>query len=304
MMTVKTIRKQISGYILQVLFLTIVTTCNAFAASGDINWGGWEFSYNTDNSVGLELNNVQFKERKILHRASFPVMRVEYDNDACGPYADILWSQTFLPIDVSPPLDSCNGDSLCARTYQKDGNELLEIGVNAKLGEYEIYQSYIFSPDGYFDSFVFSRGLQCDTDHRHHAHWMFDFDIDGKDDDQILKNSGDLQISEFNDLKTDTSYWTIRDAETGLRVELIPGADDGFTDDFSQWDAVIRRWKAAETNLWLWGARGELGNFFNDSESIDREDLVFWYISHLDHKALEGSVKWHASGPRIRVINP
>jgi len=290
--------------LLQLLFLACAISSSAFAASGDIEWRGWEVSYTNENSVGLELNNVHFKDRKILHRASFPIMRVEYDNDVCGPYGDILWTESFKPIDVSPPHDSCNGDSLCARTYQQGTKEFLELGINSKLGEYEIYQSYIFSPDGYFDSLLFSRGLQCDTDHRHHAHWMFDFDIDGQSNDQILKNSGDLQTSEFNDRTTDTSYWTIRDAQTGLRVELIPGQNDGFTDDFSQWDAVARKWNQAETNVWLWGARGELGNLFNESESIDREDIVFWYISHLDHKALEGNLKWHSSGPRVQVINP
>ena len=292
------------GTLSALLVLLSIQSGNAAASSGQIDWQGWEFSYSTDNSSGLELHSLFFESRKILHRLSFPVMRVEYDNDVCGPYSDILWNETYTPINVSPPHDSCNGDSVCARTYKPGESEFLELGVNARLGEYEIYQSYIFSPDGYFDSYLFSRGLQCDTDHRHHPHWLFDFDLDGSTHDQVLKNSGDLQTSEFNDLKTDTSYWTIRDSQTGLRVEVIPGPNDGFADDYSQWDTVVRKWKRDETNIWLWGARGEVGDFFNESESIDREDIVFWYISHLKHAALEGPFKWHASGPRVRIINP
>jgi len=209
----------------------------SLAASGDIEWKGWKFSYATNTGNALELQQVYFNNRKILNRASFPVMRVEYDNDVCGPYADIIWQHSYVPIDISPPYDSCNGTGLC-------------------------------------------------------------------DNDQILKNRGNLQTSEFNDRKTDTSYWTIRDAETGLRVEVIPGQTDGFPDDFSRWDVAARKRYDSEISNWRLGARGEIGDHYNNSESIDREDIVFWYISHLDHKALEGSLKWHASGPRILVVNP
>ncbi len=287
-----------------VLALTILPMVNAFAERGDITWLDWNFSYSTESAGGLALKNIKFKNQMIIGRVSFPVMRVEYDNDVCGPYGDILWKDTFVPIDLPEPYESCNANELCSRTYTQNGNEFLELGINAKIGEYEIYQSYIFSNNGFFDSLIFSRGLQCITDHRHHAQWIFDFDIDGPENDQVFKNTGDLQTSEFNDRTADTNYWTIQDAETGLRVELIPGPDDGFPDEFSQWDVAVRKWYNAETGNWRWGARGEIGDLFNNSESIDREDVVLWYISHLDHAAIEGSLKWHSSGPRVRVINP
>lgn len=287
------------------LYLTLLSGVSiAIADQGDIDWQGWTLSYSTDGAEGLELSDVYFQNMKILSKASFPVMRVEYDNDVCGPYADILWTHAYVPIALEPPYDSCNGSGLCARTYKQDGNDYLELGVNAKLGEYDIYQSYIFSPLGFMDSYVFSRGLQCEEDHRHHAHWMYDFDINGREGDQVLRNSGDLQTSEFNDRKITTDYWTVRDAETGLRIELDPGPTDGFTDNFSQWDVAVRRWNENETRGWRLGATGEIGDHYNNSESIDREDIVFWYISHLDHKSLEGSTKWHSSGPRIQVIQP
>lgn len=295
---------RVKACVLILALCIIVAAGTASAEEGIVDWGGWKFSYSTRNAAGLELSNVTFGDRKILRKVSFPVMRVEYDNDVCGPYADILWTNSYVPIELDPPYDSCNGSGLCARTYTQDGNEYLEVGVNAELGEYDIYQTYIFSPEGFFDSFVFSRGLQCEADHRHHAHWLFDFDIDGNDSDQVLKNSGNLQTSEFNDRKASTSYWTIQDPDSGLRVELNPGTYDGFTDDFSQWDVAVRKRHQGEANGWRLGARGEIGDNYNNSESIDRQDIVLWYISHLDHKALEGSTKWHSSGPRIQVINP
>lgn len=271
--------------------------------TGWVDWQGWTFAYSTDNAAaGLVLSDVSFNDQKIIHRASFPVMRVEYENDDCGPFADVLWNDTYLPIDASPPAQQCNGSSLCQRSYEQNGEPFLELGINARLGEYEIYQSYVFSPEGYFDSLVFSRGLQCNVNHTHHAHWLFDFDIGDAKNDQFYRNTGDLQSSEFNDRRADTQFWSVLDAITGKRVEIIPSRNDGFGSEFSPWDVAVRKWKSAETGNWHWGTRGEIGELFFEAENIDREDIVMWYISHLQHSALEGDKTWHFSGPRIKLV--
>ncbi len=276
-----------------------------FADSGRVDWSDWKFDYTTgDTPTGLTLKGVYYRDHQILHKASFPVMRVEYLNDACGPFADILWSGNYVPITQHEDVSVCSGEKLCKRTYEKDGEEFLEMGVNAKLGEYEIYQSYVFSNRGYFDAYVFSRGLQCAEDHTHHAHWRLDFDIDGSGDDQVFKNTGSLQATEFNDTRTASTFWSIQDAETGTRVEIIPGADDGFPDDFARWDVAVRTYKSNESDTWLWGPRGEIGSLFNNNENIDRADTVFWYVTHLEHSAFNGESVWHYSGPRIRVVLP
>lgn len=285
------------------LAVFLMTSFGAQAESGSVSWGGWRFDYTSDSgAAGLMLNNVYYNDRQILYRASFPVMRVQYRNDVCGPYADILWSDTYIPL--SAPQSGCDGDRLCRRTFTQNGQQWLELGVNSQIGEYQIYQSYFFSPDGFFDALVFSRGLQCVVDHNHHAHWLFDFDIDGYPNDQVLRNTSDLQVAEFNDRRTDSAFWSVQDNETGLRVEISPGRDDGFVDDFSQWDVAARVYKGNETGNWLWGPRGEIGSLFNESENIDGRDIVFWYVTHLEHSALEGEDLWHYSGPRIRVVNP
>ena len=290
---------------LVLIFLTVVTTCVAHAESGRIDWFDWQFDYSSGNTPpGLTLKHVYYREHQILHHASFPVMRVEYLNDACGPFADILWTGNYVPIAQHEDIPVCGGDKLCQRTYEKDGEQFLEMGVNAKLGEYEIYQSWVFSNRGYFDAFVFSRGLQCAEDHTHHAHWRFDFDIDGSANDQVFKNTGNLQSTEFNDTRSATTFWSIQDAETGTRVEIIPGREDGFPDDFSRWDVAVRTYKSNESAAWLWGPRGEIGSLFNNNENIDREDSVFWYVTHLEHSAFNGESLWHYSGPRIRVLLP
>ncbi len=275
----------------------------AHAEDGQVNWSDWQFEYQANRiPTGLTLTNVRYKNHQILYQASFPVMRVEYLNDACGPFADILWNGNYLPISTHEAINACGGSKLCKRTFEKDGEAFLELGVNAKLGEYEIYQSYVFSDRGYVDALVFSRGLQCAEDHTHHAHWRFDFDIDGSASDQVFRNAGFLQTREFNDKRDATAYWSIQDSVTGTRVEITPGADDGFPDAFSQWDVAVRKYNSDESDVWLWGPRGEIGALFLNNENIDREDSVFWYVTHLDHSGFEGESVWHYSGPRIKVI--
>lgn len=273
------------------------------ARNGTVDWNDWRFDYHAGQiPTGLTLYDVTYREHQILYQASFPVMRVQYLNDACGPFADILWQGSYLPIKPHENIKACDNGALCQRTFEKNGEQFLEIGVNAKLGEYEIYQSYLFSERGYFDALVFSRGLQCAEDHTHHAHWRFDFDIDGADNDQVFRNAGFLQSQEFNDTRDTTTFWSIQDAQTGTRVEIIPGADDGFPDAFSQWDVAVRKFHRNESDIWLWGPTGEIGNQFFNDENIDKADSVFWYVTHLDHSAFNGESVWHYSGPRIKVI--
>jgi len=273
------------------------------AQTGRVSWQGWSFDYNAGlDASGLVLQNVSYNNAKILSKASFPVMRVKYDNDVCGPYADILWSSTFKPAP-SAPNSSCNGQTLCQRTYTQNGVEWLELGINSHIGEYQIYQAYYFNPQGVLDARVFSRGLQCIIDHQHHAHWLLDFDIDGAENDQVFKGESALQTVEFNDVKASGSFWTVKDAVTGSSIRLTPSPDDGVVDNFSRVDVAVRRFNASETGLWTHGAYGELANLFNNAQNINAQDNVFWYVSHLNHLASEGSALWHASGPRIQVMN-
>ena len=272
--------------------------------AADVEWEGWSFDFTTNsNSSGLVLKDVDFNGKRILDKVSMPVMRVEYDNDRCGPFADILSTSRLQPANSGAPDSACNNLSVCNRTFTQDGERKLEVGANWQIGEYQIYQTYYFSANGTLDSRVYSRGLQCQVNHRHHAHWLFDFDIGDRENDRIIRGDDNPQALEFNDTTADTPYWIVEDKVTGDQVRLVPSRDDGVPDNFSKWDAAGRRYKAAETGRWVLGARGEIGdNWISPPESIDGEDVVLWYTSHLPHSASEGAGIWHASGPRIEVI--
>ncbi|MFK8080682.1 MAG: hypothetical protein AB8B97_10385 [Granulosicoccus sp.] len=282
------------------LGVALLVSQTVFAA--DIEWEGWSFDYSTNaNSSGLVLIDVEFAGKKILDRVSMPVIRVEYLNDACGPYADILAEGFLRPATQGAPESVCDGQSQCTRTYTQNGEKMLEVGSNWQIGEYQIYQTYYFSENGYFDSRVYSRGLQCLVDHAHHAHWMFDFDLDDPENDLVTRSNGNAPATEFNDLRSESNGWQIQDKSTGSIVNLIPADDDGEPDDFSSVDVAVRAWRSSEIGGWRLGARGEIGNNYINGESVDGTDIVLWYVSHLPHTASEGPSIWHASGPRIQV---
>lgn len=277
--------------------------CGATLAA-DVEWEGWTFDYSTnDNSSGLVLNDVEYNGKKILDRASMPVMRVEYERNACGPYADILNSTALRRATQGAPDSACDGQAQCTRTYTQNGEKMLEVGSNWQIGEYQIYQTYYFSENGYFDSRVYSRGLQCLVDHAHHAHWLFDFDLDDAANDVVIRADGSAPGNEFNDFRSESNGWTIRDKVTGSVVNVIPADDDGQPDDFSSVDVAVRVWQSNEVGRWRLGARGEIGNNYNNGQSVDGADIVLWYVTHLPHSASEGPGIWHASGPRIQVGN-
>lgn len=289
------------------IFLTIILLSlltSSIAQSGNVNWNNWSFSYEAGaDRSGLVLRDVTFEGKTIIKKASFPVMRVRYDGDICGPYADILSTFTFRPATQGAPDSACDDETLCQRTYSKNGEQVLELGINAQIGEYQLYQSYYFTPSGKMDSRIFSRGLQCVIDHDHHAYWMFDFDIGDADNDEVRTKGTSLETIEFNAKKGDSSLWSIQDTITGEEVVLTPSIDDGTADSFAPWDIAVRRAKEAEMGPWVYGAYGEIGSLFFEQEPIVGTDLVVWYVSHMRHLASEGEDLWHASGPTIQVVN-
>ncbi len=281
------------------MLCTAVLGINA-AHAASIDWNGWKFDYSTsDNSSGLVLTDVYYNDKQILAKASMPVMRVQYDNDVCGPYADILSSGVLRAATQGAPEAACNNKALCERTFTLNGENILEIGSNWQIGEYQIYQTYYFSDQGYVDARVYSRGLQCQINHSHHAHWMLDFDIEGSENDRIVLPDGSIPNREFNDLKSNSAFWTIEDSASGNSVTLTPSDDDGLANSFAQSDFAARAYRSSEVGRWQLGARGDIGEYYMNNENINSADNVVWYVSHLPHAASEGSSLWHASGPRI-----
>ncbi|MCB0872765.1 MAG: PKD domain-containing protein [Thermoleophilia bacterium] len=295
-------------------FGAVGASADTDASSGTTQWRDWSFTWDRNSgNEGLTLTDVDYKGVRILGRASLPVMRVYYDNDTCGPYSDQLGGYVY-------PISWAGGARVAHRSYVKDGQEWLEVGISDRIGSYNLYQAWYFSADGMLDAHVFSSGLQCNVDHRHYPYWLMDFDIDGTGNDRIQRKVGDgwvTQSSEFDGNGT-TDRYRVFDAASGVSVDVVPGPGDwplpgeSVVGDAPGSDrAVFGRLSTNVPPLTSNTIAQLVGTFLEGQErphatgaSINGADVSLIYRSRMPHFASEGSTLWHSSGPRFIVRMP
>jgi hypothetical protein len=285
----------------------VLAAAPATVRAADVSWRGWTFGFEIgSNYTGLALTNVSFQERLLIAKINFPVMRVFYADDECGPYADRLGG-TLLPIPWA------NGATVAQREFTHNGQQWYEIGIRDLIGAYDMYQVYYLSADGILDAHIYAKGLQCEVNHVHYPNWRIDFELelDVEDDDQVLRNPGTGFVvlpAEFDALASTAANhaWRARDASTGLYVDVLPGFSDFTVPDSSSQSPVVgyaehtvfgRRYQAIEDGGWTYGPNTQVP--FNTGENIDSQDIVLWYEGFLPHTAAEGGELWHSTGIRL-----
>lgn len=302
-------KRTVRSILLAGVFLTSLFTLPASSlaqTSGSVKWNGWAFSYEVSGQFdGLSLKGVQFQGLPIIFKLSFPVMRVFYENNACGPFVDRLGG-TLSPIPWA-------GNALIAkREFTLNGRQWYEIGIRDLIGNYDIYQVYYLSDDGLLDAHVYSKGLQCVVDHVHYPSWRIDFDIETFANDRIQLDTGAGYVTkstEFNANATEAINhgWRVGDANSGKFVDVLPGFTD-FTipnentepvTGFANHTVFGRRYQSSEDTGWTYGPNTQVPH--NNGESINAQDIVLWYEAFLPHSAAEGSDLWHSTGLRLAV---
>ena len=290
--------------------MLVAVVVPAFAQSGHTNWEGWSFDWEVKDGAGLALRYLTFKNELVVWKASMPVIRVKYSPDSsgfeCGPYADrINWSSLGA-------IAWCGNQKVCQQSYISGGRKMMEIGIEAFIGQYDLYQVWYLTEDGWLGAHLFSRGLQCQSNHVHHPYWRIDFDVNGFPSDQVFvfdnnrPNQGwgpgwKKYTNELNDVKNTATgrVWFVRDNPTAHGVWVIPGSGDGNADSFSTKDVGARLYRYAEDEPWPFGATGHLG--YDDNEDIQEKDDVLWYVAHMHHAADQGPNIWHSVGPWMHV---
>jgi hypothetical protein len=293
-------------YLLILMLVLVGFAPSVRAQSGHTDWNGWSFDWEVKDGSGLAIRNVTYKGELVIYKTSMPVIRVRYNDDGCGPYADRIYWESLIAIS------DCNNSKVCQQAYTAGGHNMLELGIYARIGSYHLYQAYYFSEDGWIGNYLWSKGLQCQIDHIHHPYWRMDFDVNGFPNDQIFvfdNNRGNegwgngwhKYTNELNDTKNPPTarVWFVRDNPTGHGVWIMPGSNDGTSDGFSSLDMGGRIYHYNEDEPWPFGAWGELG--YQNGESIEEKDIVFWYVAHLSHSAAHGGDQWHSAGPWIKV---
>jgi hypothetical protein len=201
---------------------------------------------------------------------------------------------------------------VCAWSYTSGGLRALTIESYHKIGSYRLTHRWVFWEHGVLMARLYSAGLQCNHDHRHHAYWRFDFDIENATRDLALEyntytpNAGwgpgwSPHLTETVRLKNPPSRrsWAVLDRDSGRGYHLQPG-DDGTADAFSTGDFWVLRYNGAEDLNGRQGsaANDQLSNYLT-GESADAQDLVLWYTGHLFHHAAHGGDEWHSVGPNL-----
>ncbi len=283
--------------------------------SGHIVWPSasnklWEMDYtlaDSPDSEGIVVRGVRFRNRLLFYKASLPLLRVEYDRNACGPYKDPL------NYDWSVTSSRCSNKRVCVFTYASAGHQCLGLQANYRIGAYRLIQYFVFVDDGRVLCRLYSAGLQCNATHRHHAYWRFDFDIEGASNDlgfeynTYTSNLGwgqgwHMKNPEISRVKNPGSRrcWAIMEQSNGRGYFILPGAHDGVADAFSSQDIWFLRYHGNEDQ------HGRLGSAANDGlspflngESLNGQDIVVWYCGHLHHHADDGGEEWHSAGPDL-----
>jgi len=275
------------------------------SAAQMVTWQSWTFDHAVaSNFTGLSLLNVTYQGRSLIEKISFPVVRVFYEDDECGPFADRLGG-------TLSTIPWANNSTLAQREFTLNGRQWYEIGIRDQIGNYDMYQVYYLSADGIIDAHFFSKGLECVVDHIHYPNWRIDFALDGDDSEQIQSDAGAgfvTHTQEFNAAAASAvnHAWRVRDAVTGLYVDIMPGFTDftiptsATTEPVSGYDnntAFGRLYRSVEDTGWTHGPNTQVP--YNNGQAIDSVDVVFWYESYLPHDSSEGSQLWHSTGVRL-----
>jgi hypothetical protein len=284
--------------------------------SGSVTWPSvhepiWRLNWRLSNDPeGIVISHAFFRGKRVFWKASLPSLRVEYDVQ-CGPYKDPL------ALYVTRPSPRC-GAPVCVYSYTSGGLRGLGIEAYIEIGWYRLTHRWVFWENGAISPRLYSAGLQCDGNHRHHAYWRFDFDINGAANDACFEfnnnapNSGwgpgwTLFRREDSRVKNPPvrRSWAVMDKGSERGHHILPGPHDGFADRFSWRDIWIARYRGTEDR------RGNQGDASDDrigvdinGEGVDGADVVVWYCGHLFHEHAHGGDEWHHVGPDLIPFGP
>ena len=302
----------------------------------------------TPDGTGLEIRDVYYNGRMVMKRGNVPVLNVEYDPGVgCGCFRDWQDREVrfeadgvvTLPdgggecfaqstagevrttcekneepaCDVSDDGDpDCGGDvgSFNGVAVEDYGDELV-LTMHTEAGWYRYRMKWHFYLDGRIwpeYSFSAARAACTQADHRHHAYWRFDFDLEGTPGDDVVSEidaAGNRRVFTQEADRTwgdreSGIYWEVADGATGTRYEIVPSDEDLKlpVDAFSKTDALVLKYDALEFDDGSPGCAIDYGPMQN-GEDLAGEDIVFWYRSSALHV---GGNPWECDivGPTLR----
>jgi hypothetical protein len=258
----------------------------------------WEL--NDGDTEAIAFRDVFFRGRKVLHKASLPMIRVRYDSGN-GPYKDQL---------------SIGNMDRPVKVYEhfQGGFRHLVVESYHRIGRYHLLNRWFFRQDGLILPQLHSAGLQHPSTHQHHVYWRFDFDIEGSSNNLPLEYSpgqstnwgygpGWRPLVGEEAIYSSNTSWAILNKESNRGYKINRGQFDGRPDFFGRLNGAIVAYRGAED------LRGRLGSASDDGlyqhitgEPVNGADVVMWYVAHLQHVYHGPEFEWHACGPLLWPI--
>lgn len=282
--------------------------------SGHLVWPSanekiWEFDFSlSDAPEGIVIKNAYFRGNKVFFKASLPSLRVQYDNNFTGPYKDPL------SYDNAQFYPSGSAKKIWQYGYTSFGLRVLAVESFHQISWYKLKCRWLFFEDGRIMPRLYSSGIIEHKNHRHHAYWRFDFDINGAGNDLALEYNNynpdfgwgkgwHIKANEIMRQKNVSSNrtWAILDKSTTRGYMIKPGPDDGVSDAYSTGDFWVNKYHPEEDKMGDQGSAydDKLHNYLN-FEGTDGQDLVIWYCAHLEHNAEhDNGDEWHSAGPDL-----
>jgi len=282
----------------------------------------WGLSDGPDEE-GLTLYQAYYAGKKVFWKASLPVFRTHYYPTSNGPqYKDPLnadWAETHSRVP--------GNDFVGTETVSDGQKQGVALSAFFKVGMYKIYQEWTLWNDGVIEPRVYSAGLQHQLDHRHHAYWRLDFDIEGASNETVFEynmgsgNEGwgpgwshfESEAERTKQGSTNRCWAIMDEGGTGPGYLVLPGHHDGPATSFAPYDLWGMRWHASEDENGRHGQNSALTNpappsqfgtgqvsgvsQYIDGEDIRREDDILWYCSHFHHNHEHGGDEWLHGGP-------
>src|SRR5918997_1239262 len=289
------------------------------------------------NGSGVTLREVDYRGKRVLYRAHAPILNVQYNNNACGPFRDWLFAESYIQAngtDVAPGIRWCptpartildppetdSGNFRGVAIYIQ-GQEVvvvseLEAGYYRYISEWRLHDDGTIRPR--FGFSAVENPCVCEV-HHHNVYWRFDFDIITEGNNVVwefnsppIAGSSNWHINSWEIMRyrdpSRSRRWWIENSTTGDAYMLIPGPDDGVADPFARGDVWILRHHDWEIDDGISAAPSQagqsqpnapanIGSFIN-GESTYNQDIAIWYAAHFTHDVHEES--GHIVGPTLQ----
>lgn len=271
---------------------------------------------------GIELREIYYKGRLILHRAHAPILNVDYIDNVCGPFRDPVNYENAFAVEgdeiTSGILKTKTPPKTIFETKQDFGNyrgvaifedaSQLVLMSELSAGWYRYVSEFRFYPDGtikpIFKFDAVHNSCTCE-DHNHHVYWRFDFDIDGAYPNLVeaYGSNGWRRVNSESKVTRDSNNqsWRIFNPESNRGFTITPGPYDEKSNAFGMGDAWILKYTAGEIDDRKFPDPKAImiDSFLNQEPLNSRTDLVFWYGGHILHSE-NGRETPHTVGPTLK----